>query len=174
MAWRLLPSSDWAPWRLYLVYLSSNMRPAAKILLMGILSAGPVAASSPALEDIAASARQSKQACFALADLRCRLSRGAPSGGTTRPCQFLFNYSQSAIALGRCFYLFDDVFIIGDKLDGAEEIGGRFSSNAGMFTFRRKIDGFGNTLYFANFGLFEKLLLQSLYGCVFGSLVAQN
>ena len=50
--------------------------------------------------------------------------------------------------------MIDNRLVIRDKLGGAEEVGGVLGLDAGMFAVGGEIDGFGNPLYFANFGPF--------------------
>ena len=52
--------------------------------------------------------------------------------------------SEGAVGVGGEFDLFYDCFVICDKINGAEEIGGGFAPDAGVFTIRGEIDDFGD------------------------------
>ncbi len=84
---------------------------------------------------------------------------------------FVLDDGESAVALGSLFDFFDEGFVVGDEVDGAEEVGGIFGFDAGMLAFGGKTDDFRDTLYFFNIGVSRELLLQSGYGCVFGRLM---
>ena len=69
------------------------------------------------------------------------------------------HHCKSAVAVGGGFDLFYYAFVVGDEVDGTEEVGGILRDDAGVFAFRGEIYGIDNALYFARIGGSQELLL---------------
>ena len=80
-------------------------------------------------------------------------------------------HCQGAVGARGGFDLLDEGRVVGDEVDGTEEIGSVFRLNAGMLALGGEADGFEDLLCGLRFCGFEELLFQSGCGCVFGSLV---